>query len=368
MSVSVPLFSTAIVNQGFNLESAIARVIQSHWYVLGQEVASFEQEFASYVGAKHCVTVANGTDAIALALRAAGVQRADAVILAANAGFYGSTAVHAIGAIPRYLDVDESTLTLSPKLLERALQTKPKAVIVTHLYGQLAHIEEIAQMCRAQNVAVIEDCAQAHGASRNGKLAGSFGDIAAFSFYPTKNLGALGDGGAVLTNSDVMAADVRSRRQYGWGNKYHVEMPGGCNSRLDEIQAAVLREKLPTLDAHNGLRRAIAVRYNAAFSGLPMQLPSSLGHDYVAHLYVIRTHLRAELASHLREWAVSSDVHYPKADHRQSAYPLDVTSPVHLPVTQLACETVLSLPCFPGLSDVQVDRVIAAVLSFFANR
>ncbi|MEO8117742.1 MAG: DegT/DnrJ/EryC1/StrS family aminotransferase [Rhodoferax sp.] len=362
----IPLFSAISANAGIDFKSAVNRVIDSHWYVLGKEVEQFELEFAAYTGVGHCVSLANGTDALTLALRAVGVGRGDLVAVVANAGFYGSTALHAIGATPLYVEVDEASLTMAPDALKAALSHRPKAVIATHLYGQLAAIEEIAGICRAENTMLIEDCAQSHGAVRNARRAGSFGDMAAFSFYPTKNLGALGDGGAITTSSDMLAGKVRTLRQYGWSEKYTVTTPHGCNSRLDEMQAAVLREKLPQLDRQNAQRRSIAQRYNHAFSALPLRCPVSVGEDYVGHLYVVRTGQRAEMRSFLRAQGVSTDVHYPVADHRQPAYP-QARMAQALPVTEDACARALSLPCFPGMADTDVERVIEAVLAFHAG-
>lgn len=369
MNALIPLFSAAAVNADPHIAEAIHRVLERHWYVLGEEVAGFEAEFAHYIGTRHCVSVANGTDALQLALRALGVKSGDCVVTAANAGFYASTAIHAIGAIPVYVDVEEATLTLSPVALEQVLSShSPAAVIVTHLYGQMADISRIAALCRLVGVAVVEDCAQAHGAqiiaNGVGRKAGSWGDAAAFSFYPTKNLGALGDGGAVVTSSDALEGRMRALRQYGWAEKYQVEVPGGCNSRLDEIQAAILRVKLPHLDKNNVLRRRIAERYNAAFESLPLDCPPCVAEDCVAHLYVVRTPRRDALRTHLKALGIASDIHYPIPDHWQKGYPCtQQTYP--LAVTEVASASVLSLPCYPGLPDEAVDRVIAAVVSFF---
>lgn len=369
MTALIPLFSAAAVNADPHIAKAIHRVLDRHWYVLGEEVAGFEAEFAHYIGTRHCISVANGTDALQLALRALGVKSGDCVVTAANAGFYASTAIHAIGAIPVYVDVEEATLTLCPVALEQVLSShSPAAVIVTHLYGQMADISRIAALCQLVGVAVVEDCAQAHGAqiivNGVGRKAGSWGDVAAFSFYPTKNLGALGDGGAVVTSSDVLEGRMRALRQYGWAGKYQVEVPGGCNSRLDEIQAAILRVKLPHLDENNVLRRRIAERYNAAFDSLPLDCPPCVGEDCVAHLYVVRTPYRDALRIHLKALGIASDIHYPIPDHWQKGYPCtQQTYP--LAVTEVASSSVLSLPCYPGLPDEAVDRVIAAVVSFF---
>ncbi|WP_242195771.1 MULTISPECIES: DegT/DnrJ/EryC1/StrS family aminotransferase [unclassified Pseudomonas] len=361
---NIVLFSAVKANAGLDFVTPLKAVLDSHWYVLGNEVKLFEEEFAGYVGIKHCVSVANGSDALELALKGLGVNPGDHVVAVANAGFYGSTAIHAVGAEPLYVDVDPASLTICPKSLAQVLDSKPAAVIVTHLYGQLANIEEIVRIASAAGVPVLEDCAQSHGARRNGKQAGSFGTIACFSFYPTKNLGALGDGGAVVTDDDELATRIRQLRQYGWTQKYQVSVPGGRNSRLDEMQAAILRVKLPHLDTWNEQRRAIAKRYNAAFAALDMQLPCSTGEDYVGHLYVVRVKARAQFAAALKEKSVSTDIHYPIADHKQPAY---AAKPAALSVTEHACETVISLPCYPGLTDEEVDRVIEAVTAYFSE-
>lgn len=361
----VPLFSAQAVNAGIDLYTPVQQVVASHWYILGEQVKKFEEEFASYVGVSHCISVANGSDALELALRGLGVGKGGRVVAVANAGFYGSTAIHAVGGEPVYVDVDASTQTICPAAVTSVLASKPAAIIVTHLYGQLANVEEIVRIATAAGVPVLEDCAQSHGARRNGKQAGSFGTIACFSFYPTKNLGALGDGGAVVTNDDELAARIRQLRQYGWSKKYEVAIPGGRNSRLDEMQAAILRVKLPHLDRWNEERRVIAKRYNSAFAALDMQLPASTDEDFVAHLYVVRVKDRGALAAALKDKQISTDIHYPIADHKQPAYSHSSLSP--LPVTEEACNTVISLPCFPGLTEDEVSRVIEAVTSHFSK-
>lgn len=360
---SVPFYSAAAANAGLGLEEAVQRVLARHWYVLGEEVRQFEDEFARYVGVTHCITVANGTDALELALRALGIGPGQEVLCTANAGYYASAAAHAVGARARYAEIDPHWLTLSPVALEHALaERRPAAVIATHLYGQLAEVERIAPACLAAGVPLIEDCAQAHGAIRNSRRAGASGTVSCFSFYPTKNLAALGDGGAVLTNDDELAQTLRSLRQYGWSAKYEVVRAGGRNSRLDELQAAALRARLPHLERQNAERRAIAARYNAAFSALPLQCPASVGDDFVAHLYVVRCEQRDALQAHLLAAGVGCDVHYPIPDHRQPVQPAG--SPA-LPVTEAACDSVLSLPCYPGMTQEQVARVIDAVGAFF---
>src|SRR3954453_17541427 len=264
------------------LVGSARRVIERGWYVLGSEGADFEKAFAAYCDVPHAIGVANGTDAIELALRAVGVGEGDRVATVANAGFYASTSIHAIGARPRYVDVLAKTQSMNVDSLQRLLSQNPvRAVIATHLYGRLADVEAIAAICKPLGIPVIEDCAQAHGATRNGKAAGSFGDAGCFSFYPTKNLGALGDGGAVTTTNAAIAGRVRQLRQYGWDKKYQVNRAGGRNSRLDELQAALLLAKLPHLDRWNEDRRAIAGRLSNEIRHPRIKCPQDFGRDNV---------------------------------------------------------------------------------------
>jgi dTDP-4-amino-4,6-dideoxygalactose transaminase len=363
---TVPLFSAAAANAGIDFSEPLMRVVNRHWYIMGEEVKAFEREFSDYVGVEHCISVANGSEALEIALLGLGVGPGDRVITVANAGFYSSTAIRAVGAEPVYVDVDEHSLTMCPASLEKALSKPAKVVIVTHLYGQLAEIETLAQMAKAAGAAVLEDCAQSHGARSSGGQCGSFGDLACFSFYPTKNLGALGDGGAIVTSSAEIAERLRTLRQYGWSTKYHVTTALGRNSRLDEMQAAILRVKLPLLDQWNEQRRHIARRYTQGLKGLPVTLPVSLESDFVAHLFVLRVADREAFTQYLKEHGVSTDVHYPVPDHWQTAYTL--TEQFDLPVTESACSRLVSLPCFPGLTESQVDRVIEVVNSYFKQR
>lgn len=366
MSISVPFFSFQGTNNPKKLLSSVERVINSYKYVLSDEVLAFEQEFSDYCGTQYCVSVANGTDALELSLRSLDVSNGDHVILVANAGFYGSTAVRLIGAIPYYVDVNPMTLTMSVEKLQEAIKTNPKAIIVTHLYGQLADIETIIKIANEYNVPVIEDCAQSHGAKRNNKRAGSFGNIGCFSFYPTKNLGALGDGGAIVTSNKDIAEKLKQLRQYGWKSKYHVDFSGGQNSRLDEMQAAILRDKLPNLDNLNNQRRKIAQNYNNAFADLSITCPISTGDDYVAHLYVVRVEDRDAFKEYLTNYGVSTDIHYPIPDHLQKAYQSNFLQD-DLPETERACKNVISLPCYPGMSDEQIEQVIQAIRSYFMS-
>ena len=364
----IELFSFSGMYSSGELLPILDRVSKSHSYILGKEVAAFEKEFAQYIGVSECITVANGTDALELSLKGVNIKPGDHIATVANAGFYSSTAIHAVGAIPLYVDISNESLTMSIISLKTAFFStkKPKAVIVTHLYGQIApNILEIKKICEEAQVPLIEDCAQATGASINGKKAGSFGDLATFSFYPTKNLGALGDGGAIVTNNNILATRIKRLRQYGWSEKYQVVLPGGQNSRMDEIQAAILREKLPYLDEWNKMRRSIAAAYNNAFKDLPIQYPISIREDYVAHLYVIRVREQDRLRHFLKEKKIVTDVHYPIPDHLQPAYPLCTDN--SLAVTELACQSVVSLPCYPGLNDGERERVIAAVQDFFTT-
>lgn len=367
----IPLFSAAAAQAGLDLLPIMQRVLDSHWYILGQELKGFEQTFADYTGVADCIGVANGTDALELALRAAGVQAGDQVVTVANAGFYSSTAILAIGAVPLYVDIDPDRRTMSAAALRSALPERPAAIVVTHLYGQMADMDALCSTASAAGIPLIEDCAQAHGALWQGRRAGSLGALGCFSFYPTKNLGALGDGGAVTTNDATLAARVRQLRQYGWGQKYSVETAGGRNSRLDELQAAILAAKLPLLDSHNARRRALAARYNQAFQDLPLRCPPSVGPDYVAHLYVVATPQRDALAAWLAQHGVATAVHYPIADHRQlvmdgsAAIPGGPLIAGELSHTDKLVKQILTLPCFVGLDDRQQDRVISLIRAFF---
>jgi dTDP-4-amino-4,6-dideoxygalactose transaminase len=367
MNDPVPFFSAEAVNRPVDVGASVARVVKRNWFVLGAEVTAFEERFAAYCGVAHCIGVGNGTDALELSLRALGVGAGDEVVLAPNAGFYGSTAAKLVGAVPVYVDIDPETLGLCPRALEAQLTARrPAAIIVTHLYGQLAAVEDIAAIAARFDVPLIEDVAQAHGARRGGKMAGSFGALACFSFYPTKNLGALGDGGAITCGDGQLAARVRSLRQYGWGRKYHNEVAFGRNSRLDEMQAAVLNDKLPRLDEANEARRAVARSYREAFAGLPLELPAAPGSDNVVHLYVVRSPRRDELHTFLGDQGIASDIHFPVPDHRQAVHAAQYAT-VSLPQAEAACATVLSLPCYPGMPPAHVERVVAAVRSFFGR-
>ena len=342
------------------LVSSARRVIERGWYVLGSEGTEFEKAFAAYCGVPHAVGVANGTDGIELALRAVGIDEGDCVATVANAGFYASTSIRAIGARPLYVDVVPDTHSMSIDSLKRELaRNAVRAIIVTHLYGRLADIEAITAICKPLGIPVIEDCAQAHGATRNGKVAGSFATAGCFSFYPTKNLGALGDGGAVTTSDAELAERLRELRQYGWDKKYQVSRAGGRNSRLDELQAALLLAKLPHLDRWNEGRRAIARRYSNEIKHSRVKCPGDFGTDNVAHLFVVRCEDRDGLRRHLETHGIGSDIHYPIPDHRQPAY--STSGFDELPQTERLAKEIVTIPCFAELEDEEISQVIDAV-------
>jgi aminotransferase EvaB len=343
------------------IDASIQRVISSGWVVLGPEVKRFEASFAEYLGAQHCITVANGTDAIELALKALGVEKSDVVATVANAGMYTTTSVLAIGAVPAFMDVDFDTQVVTLAEVKRAVEAGAKVVVVTHLYGlAIAQIEEIAAYCASKGIALLEDCAQAHGASVSGKRVGTFGDAASFSFYPTKNLGALGDGGAVVTNSSVIAQQVAQLRQYGWSSKYCVELGGARNSRLDEMQAAILSEFLPHLDEGNARRNQIADRYRNEIKQSEIVHPQGNSDAWVAHLYVIKSPKRDALQQHLRSLQIASEVHYPIPDYKQPVFK-NAHADVQLANTERLAKEILTLPCYPEMDDAEVSAVINAV-------
>ena len=342
------------------LANSARRVIERGWYILGSEGAEFESAFASYCGVPHAVGMANGTDAIELALRAVRIGEGHSVATVANAGFYASTSVRAIGAQPVYVDVVPETYSMCIESLKRELaRNSVQAVIATHLYGRLADIETITAICRPLGIPVIEDCAQAHGATRNGRAAGSFGIAGCFSFYPTKNLGALGDGGAVTTSDAAIAERLRELRQYGWDKKYQVSRAGGRNSRLDELQAAFLLAKLPHLDQWNEARREIARRYSEEITNPRVKFPRDFGADNVAHLLVVRCEDRDGFRQHLEAHGIASDIHYPIPDHQQPAY-ADPNA-AGLQETELLTTEIVTIPCFGEMEEEEVSRVIAAV-------
>jgi dTDP-4-amino-4,6-dideoxygalactose transaminase len=349
------------------IDAAIDRVLSRGRYVLGEHVARFEEEFAAWLGARWAVGVASGTDAVRLALAACDIGAGDEVITVSHTAIATVAAIELSGAAPVLVDVDQQTLTIDAARVEEAIGPRSRAIVAVHLYGHPAAMDEILRVANRHGLTVVEDCAQAHGSKWGGQRVGTLGHAAAFSFYPTKNLGALGDGGMVVTNDRDIAARVRRIREYGWDAQRSSVEPG-VNSRLDEIQAAVLRVKLGHLERENDLRRGIAARYaeglaSAAGLELPREAP---GARHVYHLYVVRTPQRDALAGHLRSCGIGTAVHYPLPVHLQPAYCGRLrTGP--LPVTEQAGREVLSLPMFAELTAPEVEAVINGVLAFGQN-
>lgn len=342
------------------LQEAAARVLRSGWYVHGPEHQAFEREFGAYLGGVECIGVANGTDALEISLKSLRPPAGSMVLTAANAGMYSSTAIRRAGLVPRYADIDPDTLLITPDSVASALHADVSVVIVTHLYGRLADVTGIRDVLRDRGIAVLEDCAQAAGAGDPGNRAGSLGDVAAFSFYPTKNLGALGDGGAVTTRRADVAEQARRLRQYGWEAKYEVGQDGGRNSRLDELQAAFLRVRLAELDGWNERRRAVIARYAEAADGERVRVLPVTGADHVAHLAVVVTQDRDAVAAAMRDANIQTDVHYPLPDHQQKPFVADYAG-LSLPVTEEMAGRILTLPCFPELGTHEIERVCAVL-------
>jgi dTDP-4-amino-4,6-dideoxygalactose transaminase len=354
------------------IDSAIQRVLNSGWYILGREVESFEQEFATYIGVRHAVGVASGTDALELSLRACDVGPGDLVFTVSHTAVATVAVIELAGATPVLVDIDPVTYTMDPNCLEDALahppDGKPKAVIPVHLYGHPADMPSILELAKRHGLYVIEDCAQSHGATLDGRMTGAWGDIAAFSFYPTKNLGALGDGGMIVTDNPALAEQVRLLQQYGWRERYISDIPGG-NSRLDELQAAVLRVKLRYLDTENMRRQNLAQTYKALLADAGLTLPgvrSCVTHVY--HQYVVRLPQRDALRSYLRQVGIGTLIHYPVPVHLQPAYQGRLSIAAPLPWTEHVARQILSLPMFPQLSDDQARRVGECICRFHSDR
>lgn len=343
--------------------AATADVLDSGYAVLGAQHSAFEQELAAYLGAADAIGVASGTDALELAIKAVMPEGRSVVLTAANAGAYTSTATVRAGFTPRYADVDADTLCLTAETISAALTDEVGVVVVTHLYGYLGEMAAIRSLCDERGVSLVEDCAQAIGATRPDGRAATFGDAATFSFYPTKNLGAIGDGGAVVPRSPEIADRLRQLRQYGWQGKYNAALPGGTNSRLDELQAAFLRIRLPLVDGFNQRRRDIIARYVDAATTLDSDLLTVLpatGEHHAGHLAIARSTRRDRVREQLAAAGVATDVHFPLPDYAQPAF-ARFAPDTALPVTTEACGQILSLPLFPELRDEEVDRVVEAI-------
>jgi len=344
------------------VHAAIDRVIARGWFILGPEVEAFEQEFAAASGSPHAVAVGNGTDAIALILRALGIGSGDEVITAPLSAAYSALAIMMAGARPVFVDVDPERLTLDPARIAAAVSSRTRAILPVHLYGQPADMRAIERVAAAHDLAVVEDCCQAHLATSDGRPVGTIGVAGAFSFYPTKNLGALGDGGAIVTRDRALADRLRRLRNGGQTDRYHHQV-AGINSRLDEMQAAVLRARLPRLPAWTARRRALAARYRrqlAGCGGVDLLPERDGGHVY--HLFVVRAAARGELQAHLAARGVETLIHYPVPIPAQPA--MAGVEPASCPIAARACDEVVSLPLHPALADADVDRIADAVHAF----
>jgi len=348
------------------INEALVRVAASGNYVLGPEVKGFEDEFARYVGANHAVGVGNGTDALRMALKALNVGPGDEVITVPFTFVATAEAIAELGARPVFVDIDPRTFNMDPGLVEKAITQRTKGILPVHLYGQVANTDALGRICEAHGLFMLEDAAQAAGAARNGRKAGSIGTAAVFSFYPTKNLSAMGDGGIITTNDPALAERIRLLRVHGSAKKYeHKEL--GYNSRLDEMQAAVLRVKLPHLEAWNARRREIARIYDAELAGLVETPFVEPGCEHTYHQYTIIAERRDELAAFLKEQGIGTAIHYPLPLHLQPSFAYLGYKPGDFPVAESMAKRVLSLPVFPELSDEEVYEVASAIKRFYSG-
>lgn len=365
--MSIPFLDLQAINQQHKqaLTEAFERTLNSGWYVLGNEVKAFEDEFAIFSGVKHCIGVGNGLDALQLILAAYGVGAGDEVLVPSNTYIATWLAASYVGAVPVPVEPDPVTCNIDPERVEAAITPRTRAIMVVHLYGQSADMDPLLAICRKHNLRLIEDAAQAHGALYNGRRVGGLGDAAGFSFYPGKNLGALGDGGAVTTNDDSLADKIRVLRNYGSRIKYQNEIKG-MNSRLDELQAALLRVKLASLDAQNARRREIATAYLFGLNGVDGFVLPHVPEwaESVWHLFVIRHPQRDALQAWLQSHGVGTMIHYPIPPHLQGAYAELGYVVGDLPVAERIHAEVLSLPMDPSMSDISVAKVIACCRSF----
>lgn len=344
------------------IDKAIARVLDSGWYILGQEVTAFENEFASYIGVSSAIGVGSGTEAIQLALRACDIGEGDEVITVSHTAVATVAAIELCGATPVLVDINPNTYTINPDNLEAAITARTKGIIPVHIYGHPADMERIMSIAHRHKLRVIEDCAQAHGAIDNGRKVGAWGDIAAFSFYPTKNLGSIGDGGMVVTNDPLLAEKTKLLREYGWRKRYISEFPG-LNSRLDEVQAAILRVKLRYLDEDNKRRQSLARIYDDMLSSTSLYLPiCDAAATHVYHQYVVCSKQRDSLMLFLREKGIGTLIHYPAPIHLQPAYHGRLRCVNSMTNTEKAAEKILSLPMYPELTSEQVHQVAAAIV------
>lgn len=354
----VPFLSLVPGEDAADVRAAIDRVVARGWFVLGPEVEAFEAEFAAASGAAHAVGVGTGTDAIALTLRALGIGPGDEVITTPLSAAYSALAIMMAGARPVFADIDAERLTLDPNRIEAAMTPRTRAILPVHLYGQPAAMRDIEAIAARHDLAIVEDCCQAHLATESGRPVGTIGIAGAFSFYPTKNLGALGDAGAVVTNDATLAATLRRLRNGGQVDRYrHAEF--GVNSRLDDLQAAILRARLPWLPRWTARRRALAARYRAALGAGGVAVPRECDPGHVYHLFVVRSSVRADLQAHLAARGIETLIHYPLPIPAQPA--VQSAAPARCPAADQACAEVLSLPLHPALRDDEVDYVATAL-------
>ncbi len=354
----IPFMNLQPADDRAEIDAAVRRVIDRGWYVLGPEVERFEAEFASATGAAHAVGVGTGTDAIAIILRGLEIGPGDEVITSPLSAVFSALAVMMVGARPVFADIDPGRLTMDPAAVEAAITPRTAALLPVHLYGQPADMPALTAIARRHNLLIVEDCCQAHLATCQGRPAGSFGAAAAYSFYPTKNLGALGDGGAITTSDAALAARLRRIRNGGQTDRYHhVEM--GVNSRLDELQAAILSARLPFLRGWTESRRARAARYRRQLSGAAIEIPPECDPGHVYHLFPVLSDGREALQARLRADGIDTLIHYPVPIPRQPA--LELERPAVCPEADRVCAKIFSLPLYPGLPDSDVDRVIEAL-------
>jgi dTDP-4-amino-4,6-dideoxygalactose transaminase len=347
------------------IDLAIKRVLDSGWYVLGEEVREFEKEFAQFNIVSHAIGVGSGTDALHIALRALEIGAGDEVITTAHTAVATASAIDLAGAKPIFVDIEPDFFTIDPDLIEDAITPKTKAIIPVHIYGQPCNMDAIMDIANKNNLKVIEDSAQAHGAEYKGKRVGSIGDIGCFSFYPTKNLGAIGDGGALVTNSDQLAEKIKLIREYGWEER-HISSKEGWNSRLDELQAAILRVKLKNLDKDNNLRQQHAKIYNDLLKDFPIELPKTRSNSsHVFHLFVIKIEQRNKLRDYLQNNGVNTTIQYPVPVHQQTYFQY-LCSEKSLPATEQVAKNILSLPMYPELEENEIHKVSNILKDYFS--
>ncbi|MHB1348144.1 MAG: DegT/DnrJ/EryC1/StrS family aminotransferase [Candidatus Humimicrobiaceae bacterium] len=346
-------------------DSIISGVFKKGNFILGENVAGFETNFADYLRARHAIGVGSATEALFLALKAINIKNGDEVITVANTAVPTVSAIDFAGAKPVFIDIQESSYNINPARIENRITLKTKAIIPVHLYGNPCNMDQIMQIAQKYDLKVIEDCAQAHGAEYKDKKVGTFGDLSAFSFYPSKNLGANGDAGIVVTNNEELAGKIKLLRNYGFEDRYK-SIIRGFNSRLDEIQAALLDFKLSKLDEWNLRRKEISDMYNKGLEGLPIILPSTLPENkHVFHLFVIRVKQRDKFMKFLSDEGISTVIHYPIPIHLQPAYKYLNYKKGILPVTEKVAEEIVSLPIYPDLEDAEVEYVIQTIRKFF---